>query len=183
MIKVPEDIRNKITPAPIRQIVQVRFPDGRAFDGPVGTPVEAFIQVADLRYRAESSPRWSTNCASFHTSCAPTPTSCRSARPIRTACASTGARSAFCSSPPRRVFPDRTVSINHSMPFGGYCEARGGDPLNDAELGRLRRMRELIDAICPSPSFACRWRRRCSSLRRSTTWRRPTCLPGGARIT
>ena len=38
--------QHKITPAPIRQVVQVRFPDGRAFDGPVGTTIEEFIEVA-----------------------------------------------------------------------------------------------------------------------------------------
>ncbi|MFO7538387.1 MAG: nucleoside kinase, partial [Chloroflexota bacterium] len=37
-----------ITPASIRDSVQARFADGRAFEGPGGTPLEAFIQAADL---------------------------------------------------------------------------------------------------------------------------------------
>ena len=35
---------NYIHPAPIRDTVQVRFPNGRAYDGPKGTTIEEFLQ-------------------------------------------------------------------------------------------------------------------------------------------
>ena len=37
---------NNIHLAPLRQTVQAQFPDGRAFDGPQGTTIEAFIKAA-----------------------------------------------------------------------------------------------------------------------------------------
>jgi uridine kinase len=49
------------------------------------------------------------------------------------------------------VFPQETITVHHSMPFGGYyCQRDGGRRLNDNELASLRdRMRELVDANLP----------------------------------
>jgi uridine kinase len=49
------------------------------------------------------------------------------------------------------VFPGDTVTVHHSMPFGGYyCERNGGRRLPDEDLNRLRRrMRELVEGDLP----------------------------------
>jgi uridine kinase len=40
-----------VTPAPIREKVQARFADDRAFDGPTGTTIEEFIKAAHLEVK------------------------------------------------------------------------------------------------------------------------------------
>ena len=49
------------------------------------------------------------------------------------------------------VLPGDTVTVHHSMPFGGYyCERNGGRRLSSQELDSLRdRMRELVEAKLP----------------------------------
>lgn len=49
------------------------------------------------------------------------------------------------------LFPQHTITVHHSMPFGGYyCERDDGQALTDEELAALeRRMRELVTANLP----------------------------------
>ena len=146
-------LNQQITPAPIRQIVQVRLPDGRAFDGPVGTTVEEFIEVAqpetpgkvvaalvNKKLRELTQPL----------------TSDAELVPISTA-DSDGVRiyrrslSFLLIAAATELFPKKTINVDHSMPFGGYyCEAINGQPLTDEELEELKtRMQELVDADLP----------------------------------
>lgn len=142
-----------ITSAPIRNDVQVRFPDGRAFNGPVGSTVEAFMKeaqpavngwvVAALvngKLRELSLPLYRD--AKMH--------------PVSSA-DSDGTRiyrrslSFLMIAAAAEIFPDRVFTVHHSLPFGGYyCERDDGRRLTDAELDQLRqRMRELVDADLP----------------------------------
>ncbi len=143
----------EIISTPPRTDVQARFPDGRAFNGPLGTPIEAFVQAAQLqgpglvvaalvngRLRELSRPLdYDANIV-----------------PITTA-DSDGVRiyrrslSFLLIAAAAQLFPDHTISIHHSMPFGGYyCERDDQRPLTPDELDRLRlRMRELVDANLP----------------------------------
>lgn len=142
-----------IVPAAIRQTVQVRFDDGRAFDGPVGTPIEEFVKAADLtvcgrivaalvngRLRELSQPLQ----ADAHIV------------PVTTA-DSDGMRiyrrslSFLMIAAAAEVFPGRIITTHHSMPFGGYyCERDDRQRLTEKELACLRnRMRELVDANLP----------------------------------
>ncbi len=49
------------------------------------------------------------------------------------------------------LFPDHTIIVHHSMPFGGYyCERDDEQPLTDEELAAFeRRMRELVAEDLP----------------------------------
>jgi uridine kinase len=140
-----------ITPSPIRQTVQARFGDV-AYEGAIGTPIEAFIQAAHLpdmprvvaalkdgRLRELSHPL--THDAEIV--------------PITTA-NSDGTRiyrrslSFLLIAAAAELWPQRTITIQHSMPFGGfYCEC-DGDKLTDEELDQLRqRMWVLVKANLP----------------------------------
>lgn len=142
-----------IQPTPIRNTAQARFADGRAFEGPKGAPIEAFIRAANLetegkivaalvngRLRELSQPL--LNDADL--------------QPLDTA-HSDGSRiyrRSLCFlmiAAAAEVLPNRTIVIHHSMPFGGYyCECNNGQRLTDAELTLLeQRMTELVAADLP----------------------------------
>jgi uridine kinase len=153
MIKISDDIARQIIPAPIRQLVQVRFPDGRAFDGPAATTIEAFVHVAAPQTRGRIVAALVNNrLRELSTKL----TSDADLVPISMA-DSDGVRiyrrslSFLLIAAANELFPRRSIYVNHSMPFGGYyCEAHGGDPLSIEELDMLRRrMRELVDADLP----------------------------------
>ena len=142
-----------ISPATPRQTVQVRFPDGQAFNGPVGTTLEAFVQTANPtvcgrvvaalvnnRLRELSQPI-------LHDA---------DVVPI-TMADSDGTRiyrrslSFLMIAAARECFPLDHISIEHSMPFGGfYCETTNRPPFTQAELEHLAaRMHELVAADLP----------------------------------
>ena len=142
-----------IIPAPIRDTVQARLADGRAFEGPKGAPLEAFVEAAGLetegqivamlvngRLRELSQPLLSD----------------ADLEPVDTA-DSDGSRiyrRSLCFlmiAAAGEVLPTRTITIHHSMPFGGYyCECNNGRRLTDEELAALhRRMKELVAADLP----------------------------------
>ncbi len=146
-------MENNITPASPRKEVQVTFSDGQTFNGPKGTAVEAFIhaglpangsrpvgalingRLRELATRVEGDV---------------------SIMPV-TMADSDGVRiyrrslSFLMIAAAAEVFPGDTITVHHSMPFGGYyCGRNGGRPLRDDELDRLRdRMRELVEADLP----------------------------------
>ncbi|HZD10871.1 MAG TPA: nucleoside kinase [Candidatus Binatia bacterium] len=153
MSKEFTDPTSQIKPAPVRQVVQARFPDGRAFDGPINTTIEAFILAADLevdgaivaavvngRLRELSQPL----------------TADADIVPVSTA-DSDGVRiyrrslSFLLIAAAAELFPRRHINIDHSMPFGGYyCEVPNGQALTGEDLNCLRdRMRALVEADLP----------------------------------
>lgn len=147
------DPRNQIQPAPVRQLVQARFPDGRAFDGPVGATIEAFIDVARPQAKGAIVAAIVNNKLRELSQ----PLSADAdIKPISTA-DSDGVRiyrrslSFLLIAAAAEIFPGRHINIDHSMPFGGYyCETNNDEALTKDELDRLRqRMRELVDANLP----------------------------------
>lgn len=146
-------LNQRITPAPIRQIVQIRLPDGRAFDGPVRTTVEEFIEVAQPETPGRIVAALVNNKLRELTEPL---SSDAEIVPISTA-DSDGVRiyrrslSFLLIAAATELFPDKTITIDHSMPFGGYyCEAHNGEALTQEERDRLAaRMRELVDADLP----------------------------------
>ena len=146
-----------IQPAALRPTVQARFPDGTVFEGPRGTPLEAFIlaaanqEVGDVvaalmngKLRELSHPL--NDDADL--------------LPVTTA-TNDGARiyrrslSFLMIAAAAETLPGQVITILHSMPFGGYyCEREDGRPLTEEELAGLRqRMQELVAADLPIRSL------------------------------
>jgi uridine kinase len=146
---------NQIVEAPIRETIQVRLPDGRAFDGPVGATVEEFLQVA--------MPDSLTNGHVVAVLCDGHLRELSHALPgdarlvPLTIGDPDGARiyrrslSFLMIAAAAEVFPGQVITVQHSMPFGGYyCEREDNGRLSDADLQKLRhRMRELVAANLP----------------------------------
>ena len=142
-----------IHPAEPRDTAQVWFDDGRVFEGPVGTPLEAFIKVAgsdpeaptvaalinnelrELSYRVEADIEVS---------------------PI-TMASSDGFRiyrrslAFLLMTAVHELFPGTTVYVDHSLTFGGYfCQVQGREPFSAKELGRIEaRMHEIVETNEP----------------------------------
>jgi uridine kinase len=142
------DLAAGIYPAEPRDSAQVWFDDGRVLEGPIGTPLEAFIEAAgsdpdaptvaalidhelrELSYRVESDVE---------------------VRPV-TMADSDGFRiyrrslAFLLVTAVHELFPGTTVYVDHSLTFGGYfCQVQGRGPFAPEELARIEgRMREIV---------------------------------------
>ncbi len=142
-----------IQPTTIRQTVQARFADGRAFEGPIGTTIEEFINAADLPVNG----RIVAAIMNGKLRELSTPLMTDAVLVPETTAGSDGTRiyrrslSFLMVAAAAELFPDYTITIQHSMPFGGYyCERDDRKQLTDSELSQLRqRMNELVAAKLP----------------------------------
>lgn len=142
-----------IVQTPIRQTVQARFADGRAFDGPVGTTVEEMMvtaapQTAGRVVAALVNGRLRELSHQLDSDAALVPVTTTDSDGVRIYRRSL---SFLMIAAAAEVFPNDTITVHHSMPFGGYyCERNDRRRLTDAELDGLRdRMRALVDADLP----------------------------------
>jgi uridine kinase len=133
--------------------VQARFADGSVFEGPRGTSVETFVNVADPSIKGRivaalinGKLRELAEPLDYDADVVPVTTADsdgtriyrRSLTFLMVAAAA-------------EVFPGRTFTVHHSMPFGGYyCERDDEKQLMDQELALLEnRMRALVEADLP----------------------------------
>jgi uridine kinase len=142
-----------ILPAPTRNNVQVRFADGRAFNGPIGTSVEAFIEVAQPKTKGQIiaalvNGKLRELSVLLHRDTDIIPITMADSDGMRIYRRSLSFLMIVAAT---ELFPKQVITINHSMPFGGYyCEREDKRPLASSELNLLRsRMRELVDADLP----------------------------------
>ncbi|MBE2202675.1 MAG: nucleoside kinase [Anaerolinea sp.] len=144
-----------ITLAPIRRTVQARFADGRAFDGPCGTPLEEFIKAAAIHMQGNGrivaalvNGRLRELSRLLNEDASIVPVTMTDSDGVRIYRRSL---SFLMIAAATEVFPGRRITIHHSMPFGGYyCERDDRQRLSDEELDRLRaRMQELVAADLP----------------------------------
>ncbi len=136
-----------------RQTAQVRLPDGRTFEAPVGTPLEQYIRAAmgdspvpiitalvngelrELTYQMWSDAR---------------------VDPVFLA-DSDGVRIYRRSlvfllvTAVRELFPDAQIFVDHTLPFGGFfCQVRGREPFSAEELAQIEaRMRGIVAQDAP----------------------------------
>ena len=142
-----------IHPSEPRNTAQVWFSDGRVFEGPIGTPLEKFVQVAgsdpdsptvaalvdnelrELSYRVDGDIE---------------------VTPI-TMAHSDGFRiyrrslSFLLITAIHELFPQASVYVDHSLTFGGYfCKVEGREPFTEEELAQIKaRMQEIVEADEP----------------------------------
>ena len=136
-----------------RQTAQVRFPDGRIFEAPIGTPVEQYVKVAldngpvpviaalingelrELTYSMRSDARVDPVFLSD----------------------SDGVRiyrrslSFLLVAVVHELFPQAQIHVDYTLPFGGFfCQVRGREPFSAEELARIEaRMREIVAQDAP----------------------------------
>ena len=142
-----------VKPASPRRAAQVRFSDGRVFEAPIGTPLEAFARAAF------PDPRVPVMAALVDGKLKELtwPVACDvEAAPV-TLADSDGERiyrrslSFLLVAAAQQIFPQAQVYVDYPLPFGGYfCEVRGREPLTPHELDRLEaRMREMVASDLP----------------------------------
>jgi len=130
----------------------VRFPDGRTFCGPKGTPLGRFVSEAmgqNERYvaaRVEGQLReldWAV-----HADCLALPISLAEETGYRLYQASAVL---LLEAALRDVLPEARLQVEHSVPLGGlYCELEGHAELTAAELEVVAAcMREIVEAEDP----------------------------------
>ena len=145
--------QRRIVPAQPRESVQVVLTDGRIFEGPRGTPLQAFIeeafpnavvpivaalvndQVRKLSYPLTSDARV-------------TPMDITTGDGMRIYQRSL---SFLMVAAAKELYPDAYLIIDHSLTLSGlYCEVRGRAPFTEEEIQRLEaRMWEMVAENAP----------------------------------
>jgi uridine kinase len=136
-----------------RETAQVRFPDGRTFEAPVGTSAEQYIKAAlgdspvpivaalingelrELTYPIRSDTRIDPVFLSH----------------------SDGVRiyrrslSFLLVTAARELFPEAQIFVDHTLPFGGFfCQVHGREPFSAEELAQIEaRMRDIVTEDTP----------------------------------
>ncbi len=144
---------NSVIPHPPRNDVQVRFPDGRTFNGPLNTTVEAFVQAAQwpgpgMVVAALVNGRLRELSLPLDKDAEIIPITLADSDGVRIYRRSLSFLLIVAA---LEIFPKQVITIQHSMPFGGYyCERDDKRQLTAAELDQLRqRMQELVRADLP----------------------------------
>jgi uridine kinase len=142
-----------IKSAPIRQEVQVIFPSGQAYNGPAGTTVEEFLSSADLWQTdrivaALVNDRLRELSLALHNDATIVPVTMADSDGVRIYRRSL---SFLMIAAAQEVFPGQIITVQHSMPFGGYyCERDDGTRLSESSLESLKdKMIELVEADLP----------------------------------
>jgi uridine kinase len=153
MTKTQKTSDARIRPARPRRTVQARFPDGRIFEGPVGTPVGEFIRAAlpadDVPIMAaivNGKLRELSHTLSWDSSVQPL--SMQTSDGLRIFQRSL---TFVLVAAAHELFPEATIVVDHSIPTGGFfCEVAGRPPFSTAELAQLEeRMRQIVEADEP----------------------------------
>lgn len=144
---------NDIIPTSPRTDVQVRFPDGRTFNGSLNTTVEAFVQAAQwhgpgMVVAALVNGRLRELSLPLNKDAEIIPITLADSDGVRIYRRSLSFLLIVAA---LELFPKQVITIHHSMPFGGYyCERDDKRQLTTAELDHLRqRMQELVQADLP----------------------------------
>lgn len=142
-----------VYPSTRRETVQARFPDGRVFEAPRGTELEAFVQEAEpdsgVNYVAVLlNGKLRELCLPLMDDADIVPLATHTSDGSRIYRRSLTFLLIVAAA---ELFPDQLIAIQHSMPLGGYyCERDDGGRLSDAELAALRqKMHELVEADLP----------------------------------
>lgn len=146
-----------ITRSQPRETVQVTFPDGRVYQGAIGTPLEAFVKQADSE--ANMPHEFQTIAAKVNNRLRElvwpvkhdieiTPVTMGDHDGIRIYRRSL---SFLMIAAARQCFPDVKVAIDHALPYSAlFCHIEEGDSFTEEELACIEnRMREMVAADLP----------------------------------
>jgi uridine kinase len=141
-------------PVPPREAAQVRFTNGKgAFEAPIGTILEEYVRAAyPDRWRTivgaviDGKLRELTTPIRLDCNVEPIDVSSRDGMRIYRR-----SLTFLLIVAAHELFPEATIEIDHSLPYGGYyCQITGREPLSAEELQALQaRMRELVNANEP----------------------------------
>ena len=136
-----------------RQTIQATFPDGRVFEAPRGTTLEAFMRKADPAVSGQivaalKNGKLRELSHPLLADADLVPVSTKSSDGVRIYRRSLSFLLIVAIA---EVLPERNISIHHSMPFGGYfCACDDFRIFSDEELDALKeRMQALADADLP----------------------------------
>ncbi len=145
--------KSVIRPAEPRQTAQVRFADGRIYEAPVGTTLEAYIREIDFDLPAPivaAHINGELRELTYHivTDSEVTPITIADSDGMRIYRRSLAFLMVTIA---EELFPDAQVLIDYALNFGGfYCELTGHAPFKPEELALIEAgMRELVKADIP----------------------------------
>jgi uridine kinase len=144
-----------VRPARPRDTAQVRFADGRIYEAPLWTPLEAYVNAAgaDRPWRSpivaaliDDELRELTYHIEKDVEVTPLGMDDRDGSRIYRR-----SLTFLLVVAARELFPEARISVDHSVTFGGYyCEVHGRPPFTAEELDRLEaHMREIVAADEP----------------------------------
>jgi uridine kinase len=142
-------------PAEPRATAQVTFADGRIYEAPVWTPLEAYVRAAGqerpwpmpiVAALIDDELRELTYHIERDVQVTPLGMDNRDGSRIYRR-----SLTFLLVVATRELFPDARLRVDHSVTFGGYyCEVDGRPPFTPEELAAIEaRMREIVDANAP----------------------------------
>lgn len=139
-----------------RTAVQVSFPDNVILEGPVGTPLEIFIQAAEKEQPPQIAPTVAAVVDGALRELTMPITRDVRIRPVKTD-SGDGSRiyrrslAFMLTVAATELFPNIQVLIDYALPSGAFfCKIRGREPFNEAELDAVKlRMQEMVVANEP----------------------------------
>jgi uridine kinase len=143
----------EVRPAQPRRTAQIRLPDGRLYQAPVGTQLESYVKAIEFDLPAAivaAHINGELRELTYHI------VSDSDVRPI-TLADSDGMRIYVRSltflmiTVTEELFPDADITVDYGLNFGGlYCVVAGRPPFTADELKRIEdRMREMVNADIP----------------------------------
>jgi uridine kinase len=149
------DASEHVRPAEARATAQVTFADGRIYEAPVWTPLEAYVQAADeerpwpmpvVAALIDDELRELTYHIERDVEVTPLGMDDRDGSRIYRR-----SLTFLLVVAARELFPEARLHVDHSVTFGGYyCEVEGRSPFTPAELAAIEaRMREIVASGAP----------------------------------
>jgi len=147
--RIKQATSDQVRPTTLRQTVQVQFADGQVFEGPVGTPLEAFIRAA---FPEEALSIMAALVNDKLSELIQPITRDADVVPISMT-DSDGARiyrrslSFLLVTAVHELHPDVRIIIDYAVPLGGFfCQVEGREPFTTEEVALIeRRMWEIVE--------------------------------------
>jgi len=136
-----------------RETAQVHLPDQRTFEAPVGTPLEKYLKAAlntsdEPVIAAMVDDRLCELTYRVNRDVNVIPVYLRDSDGVRIYRRSL---SFLLATAVRELFPEATIFVDHTLPFGGYfCQVEGRPSFTAEELSQIEtRMREIVEQDAP----------------------------------